>query len=278
MQNKYDLHSHSTASDGTLSPACLVARAADMSVDVLALTDHDTLEGIEEAQQAGQKHGIRIITGAEISVTLNGQTVHIVALDIDPASQGLGVGLQKLVEYRHWRAAEIGRRLEKHGISGAHEGAVALSNGRLVSRTHFARFLVDKGEARDMRDCFKRFLVRNKPGHVSGEWATLEEVLGWIHGAGGHAVIAHPARYGMTRTKLRRLMGEFQELGGEAIEVVSGSHSRDECYTMARHAQDFNLHASSGSDFHTPVNQWVELGRLMPLPAGCKPVWELLEA
>ncbi|OOZ41374.1 PHP domain-containing protein [Solemya elarraichensis gill symbiont] len=278
MQIKYDFHSHSTASDGTLSPARLVARAADMGVDVLALTDHDTLEGLEEAQQAAQEHAIRIVTGAEISVTWNGQTVHIVALGIDPANQCLALGLQRLVEYRHWRAAEIGRRLEKHGISGAHDGAVALSNGRLVSRTHFARFLVGAGEARDMRDCFKRFLVRGRPGHVSGEWATQEEALGWIHDAGGHAVIAHPARYGMTRTKLRRLIGEFQELSGEAIEVVSGSHSKDECYTMARHAKDFNLHASSGSDFHTPENQWVELGRLMPLPVGCKPVWELLEA
>ncbi|OOZ14537.1 phosphatase [Solemya velum gill symbiont] len=278
MQIKYDFHSHSTASDGTLTPSRLVARAADMGVHVLALTDHDTLEGLEEARQAALEHDIRIVTGAEISVTWNGQTVHIVALGIDPANQGLGTGLQKLVEYRHWRAAEIGRRLEKHGISGAHEGVVALSNGRLVSRTHFARFLVGAGEARDMRDCFKRFLVRGRPGHVSGEWATLEEALGWIYDAGGHAVIAHPARYGMTRTKLRRLIGEFQELGGEAIEVVSGSHSKDECYTMARHAKDFDLHASTGSDFHTPENQWVELGRLMPLPVGCKPVWELLEA
>jgi predicted metal-dependent phosphoesterase TrpH len=278
MQIKYDFHSHSTASDGTLTPSRLVARAADMGVDVLALTDHDTLEGLDEARQAAQEHDIRIITGAEISVTWNGQTVHVVALDIDPASHGLGVGLQKLVEYRHWRAAEIGRRLEKHGISGAHKGAVALSNGRLVSRTHFARFLVGAGEARDMRDCFKRFLVKGRPGHVSGEWATLEEALGWIHEAGGHAVIAHPARYDMTRTKLRRLIGEFTELGGAAIEVVSGSHSKDECYTMARHAKDFNLYASSGSDFHTPENQWIELGRLMPLPVGCKPVWELLEA
>lgn len=243
---------------------------------MLALTDHDTLSGLEEARLAAEQHDISFTPGVEISVTWNNQTVHLVALDVDTGNEQLTTGLEKLLEFRDWRAEEIGRRLQKSGIEGAYEGALALSNGKLVSRTHFARFLVSRGVVADMRSCFKNYLVKGKPGHVSGDWATLEEAVGWIRSAGGCAVIAHPARYNMTRTKLRKLIGEFKEVGGVAIEVVSGSHSKDECFTMARHASDFDLHASSGSDFHSPDNPWVELGRLMPLPTGCRPVVELL--
>ncbi len=269
----YDLHSHSTASDGTLAPSELLRHARESGVDTLALTDHDTTDGVAEARMAAAEEGILLIPGVEISVSWNGATVHIVGLRVDPDHLALASGLARLCEFRDWRAREIGRRLEKKGIPGAFEGARALSNGKLVARTHFARFLVAEGHARDTRDVFKHFLVSGKPGHVPGDWAALDEAVGWIRGAGGRAVIAHPARYRMTRTRLRRLIADFRDAGGEALEVVSGSHSRDDAFTMARHAADFGLLASAGSDYHGPENPWVEMGRLADLPPTCKPVW-----
>lgn len=269
----YDLHSHSTASDGTLSPRDLVFRAAGAGVCVLALTDHDTTEGIEEASAAARESGIDLVPGVEISVTWGGQTVHIVGLHVDPDNPTLQEGLARLREFRDWRAEEIGRRLAKRNIDGAFEGAKALSNGRLISRTHFARFLVGRRIAKDEQEVFKHYLIHGKPGHVPGRWAELVDAISWIRGAGGQAVIAHPARCKMTRTKLRRLINEFKAAGGAALEVVSGSHSRDDYYTMARHARDFDLMSSAGSDFHSPENPWIELGRLPALPDGCIPVW-----
>lgn len=269
----YDLHAHSTASDGTLAPAELMARAAAAGVRVMALTDHDTLAGLDEAAQAAADHRIGFVPGVEISVTWSNQTVHIVGLGVDRENVALRTGLDRLLEYRQWRAQEIGRRLAKAGIAGAYEGAKAFSNGTLVGRTHFARFLVQHGHADTVGQVFKKFLVSGKPGHVSGEWASLEEAVSWITGAGGQAVIAHPARYKMTRSKLRRLIASFMDVGGAAIEVVSGSHSKDEYFTMARHAGDFGLMASAGSDYHGPENPWIELGRLPDLPPGCRPVW-----
>ncbi|MCG7866720.1 MAG: PHP domain-containing protein [Candidatus Thiodiazotropha taylori] len=270
----YDLHSHSTASDGTLSPRALVQRAAEAGVEVLALTDHDTTAGIDEASEAAQSCGLVLIPGVEVSVSWNRQTVHLVGLNLDPHDSRLDAGLQKLRDFREWRAEEIGRRLDKAGISGAYEGALALAEGCLVSRTHFARFLVQSGIVEGERKVFKRFLVSGKPGHVPGEWASLEEAVGWIHAAGGQAVIAHPARYRMTRSKLRQLLKQFVALQGDGLEVVSGSHSRDDYVNMAKHAKDFDLMASAGSDFHCPENPWIELGRLPRLPEGCKPVWQ----
>ncbi len=273
MEIIYDLHSHSTASDGTLTPTQLIRRAHEAGVSVLALTDHDSTGGIAEAQQAASTCGLRLVPGAEISVTWQGTTIHIVALGIDPNNPRLQRGLKKLVEFRHWRAQEIGRKLEKAGINGAYEAARSLSNGTLISRTHFARFLVEQGKAKDMRALFRHYLVKGKPGYVHGEWASLDEAVGWIRGAGGQAVIAHPARYRMTRTKLRKLIRDFRDAGGEALEVVSGSHSVDEAFTMAAHAKDYELLSSVGSDFHSPEQSWTELGRLTPLPHGCVPVW-----
>ncbi|WP_321528289.1 PHP domain-containing protein [Sedimenticola selenatireducens] len=269
----YDLHTHTTASDGTLPPSVLVARAVAAGVDVLAVTDHDTTEGLLEASIAAKGSGICLVTGVEISVTWGGQVVHIVGLGFDPENKTLQAGLAELRRFRGWRAEEIGRRLEKHGISGAYEGAKGYSNGHLISRTHFARFLVEQGYAPDMRKVFKQFLTQGKPGHVAGEWADLGKAVGWIHGAGGEAVIAHPARYSMTRTKLRRLIGEFQEAGGAALEVVSGSHSRDEAFTMAKHSRDFSLRASVGSDYHGPETPWADLGKLSALPDNAVPIW-----
>lgn len=268
-----DLHTHSTASDGTLSPEQLVARAAAADVTILALTDHDTLAGIPEARRAANRHGLQLIPGVEISVSWQSQTVHIVGLGIDTNNPELNQGLEGLRSFRHWRAEEIGRRLDKAGFADAYEGAKALSNGKLIGRTHFARFLASRGAADDVRGIFKKFLIKGKPGHVRGQWAALADAVGWICAAGGQAVIAHPARYGLTRSKLLRLIGEFKAAGGAGIEVVSGSHSRDEYFVYARHAREQGLLASSGSDFHGPEQPWIELGRLPPLPEGCTPIW-----
>lgn len=273
MNLHYDLHSHSLASDGTLSPAELIHSASAAGVDVLALTDHDETRGLEEASLAARKEGLCLIPGVEVSVTWNSQTVHVVGLRIDPQSSPLLDGLARLREFRNWRAEEMGRRLAKHGIEGAYAAASVLAQGRIISRTHFAQFLAGQGHAKSVRDVFKHFLKPRKPGYVPGEWATLEEAVAWIHGAGGQAVIAHPARYTMTASKRRKLFGEFVELGGEGLEVVSGSHSLGDCHNMAQYARQFGLLASSGSDYHGPENPWIALGRLPPLPKSCQPIW-----
>jgi len=269
-----DLHSHSTASDGTLTPAQLVARARDAGVDVLALTDHDTLDGYSEAARAAAGGRLSLIPGVEISVTWSAMTIHVLGLNVDPHSQALQEGLRGLLAFRDWRAEEIARRLEKAGIAGALEGAERYRQGRVLSRTHFARYLVETGRAPSVGQVFRHYLVKGKPGFVRGEWATLETALGWILGAGGLPVIAHPARYRLTRSKLSRLLGEFQDLGGAGIEVVSGSHTRDDTLHMAAVSRTHGLLASAGSDYHGPHNPWVELGRLRELPPGCTPVWK----
>jgi predicted metal-dependent phosphoesterase TrpH len=279
MSRRFDLHTHSTASDGTLSPSELVACAAAAGVDVLALTDHDTLEGIAEANAAARRLGVELVPGVEVSVTWQGGTIHVLGLDVDPRARALNAGLAGLREFRDWRAREIGRRLERDaGLIGAFEGALALSSGRLVGRTHFARHLVAQGRAESVRDVFRHFLKPGKPGHVAGQWAVLGDAVDWIRQAGGLAVIAHPARYPLTRAKLRRLLAEFIELGGVGLEVVSGSHSRDDQLVMAGHAREFGLLASAGSDYHGPEQPWLELGRLPALPAGCRPIWSAWRA
>ncbi|MCG6898437.1 MAG: PHP domain-containing protein [Gammaproteobacteria bacterium] len=274
MRLHYDLHSHSIASDGTLSPVELVTAAHAAGVDVLALTDHDTLDGLVEATQTARTLGLQLVPGVEISVSWQSQTIHVLALGIDPGCKLLQAGLAGLRDFRHWRAGEIGRRLSRAGIGGSYEGACALATGQCVGRTHFARFLVENGHARSVREVFKRFLVKNKPGYVSGQWASLEAALEWIHAAGGIAVIAHPARYGMTTSKLRRLIAEFRAGGGAGMEVVSGSHSREHNHAMALLCRNEKLLASCGSDYHGPQNPWVKLGQLPALPEGCQPVWD----
>jgi predicted metal-dependent phosphoesterase TrpH len=269
---RIDLHSHSTVSDGTLTPAALVAHAQVQNLDVLALTDHDSVDGIQAAQRAAGDV-LQIVPGVEISVTWNGQTVHIVGLHVDPEHPGLLQGLAALREYRVWRAEEIARRLEKKGIHGALEGAQAWAKGSLIGRTHFARFLVEHGYCESVREVFKRYLVKGKPGHVRGQWATLGDAVGWIRAAGGIAVIAHPARYRLTATRLRALIADFKDCGGEGIEVISGSHSRDEVLAIAEHSRRQELLASCGSDYHGPENPWVELGRLATLPDDLIPIW-----
>lgn len=274
MATQYDLHCHSTASDGTLAPRHLVACAAAAGVDVLALTDHDTVAGISEAREAAVQYGLQFVPGIEISVTWQGRTVHILGLHVDPGNRQLCAGLRTLQGFRQWRAKEIGRRLEKYGIANTYSAASSLSGGGIVSRTHFARVLVAGGHGNSLQKIFKRFLVPNKPGYVPGKWASLEEALKWIGAAGGQAVIAHPARYRLTTSKLRQLVEEFRECSGTAIEVVSGCHSRDDMHRMAQFVLRHKLLASQGSDYHGPDKPWVQLGKLPGLPAHCVPIWD----
>ncbi len=270
----YDLHSHSTASDGMLTPTELVARASEYGVDVLALTDHDGVSGVPELLRAAESYTLKVVAGVEISVTWNGNLLHIIGLGVDYNDRDLAKGLEKIRQIRIERASEMARRLEVYGIPGVMEGVRKYANGQIISRSHFAYFLIEKGYARDQKQVFKNFLVANKPGYVAAQWATLAEAVGWICNAGGIAVLAHPARYKMTATKFSRLLTEFKETGGSAIEVVSGSHSRDENSKMASYAQKFELYASQGSDFHRPDMPYVELGCLAEMPPGCTPVWK----
>lgn len=271
---RYDLHTHSLHSDGTLAPSELVQRAVNAGVKVLALTDHDVTDGLAEARTAAVKFGMKLIAGVEISVTWRNQTLHIVGLNISPQSSGLQQGLARLREFRQWRAEEIGRRLQKKKIEGAYEGAAALAKGAIISRTHFARFLVEQGYVRGMQQAFRQFLSRGKPGHVPGQWATLEEAVKWIVTAGGQAVVAHPARYPLSAGKLRQMLGEFHECGGTAIEVISGSHTPEANRHFAGIAVDRGFLASAGSDYHGPEKTWMDLGRLPALPEACVPIWK----
>ncbi|MDH5512078.1 MAG: PHP domain-containing protein [Gammaproteobacteria bacterium] len=296
----YDLHSHSLHSDGTLTPSELVQRAQAAGVEVLALTDHDVTDGLDEAMNAADRHGIKLIAGVEISVTWNNQTLHILGLNIDPGQAELQQGLARLREFRVWRAQEIGRRLEKKKITGAYAGAVRLAKGSIISRSHFARFLFEQGYVRGFPQAFRQFLSRGKPGFVPGQWTTLGEAVNWIVAAGGQAVVAHPARYKLSAGKLRLLLNEFRECGGTAIEVISGSHTPEASLHFAGISREHGLLASAGSDYHGPENYtgsetghasacheganlggvtrqktWSGrgLGKLPPLPDGCTPVW-----
>ena len=271
---RYDLHTHSTASDGSLSPSALVMRAQQRGITHLALTDHDGTEGISEAMESARGQNISLIPGVEISVSWQNATVHIVGLQIDTTNSHLQQGLADLRDYRRERARSIASKLEKAGIPGAYEGASQYASETMLGRVHFARFLVDKGYAKDIKDVFKRFLVRNKPGYVAGEWASLCDALSWIHTAGGQAVIAHPARYKMTNTKRRKLLAEFKSLGGVGLEVSSGNQHPEEVKAMARLAAEFELLASCGSDFHSPDNGWNDLGQMTELPVSVTPIWQ----
>ena len=274
MPRRYDLHTHSLRSDGTLTPAELVMRAHRHGVAVLALTDHDVTDGIAEARAEASNCGLTVVSGVEISVTRQGQTLHIVGLGIDPENVSLQAGLVRLREFRNWRAREIGRRLTKKNIFGAYEGAARFAKGSVLSRTHFAQFLLEQGQVRDMGQAFKWYLGKDKAGYVPGRWAALSDAVGWIRGAGGQAVIAHPARYKLNKRRLCQLLGEFKECGGVGIEVVSGSHSAEENRRFGAIARDLDLLASVGSDYHGPEKPWVELGKGPALPPGCTPVWQ----
>jgi predicted metal-dependent phosphoesterase TrpH len=279
----YDLHCHSNVSDGLLAPAELVARAAGRGVRMLALTDHDDLDGLPVARAAAAQHGIEFVDGVEISVSWRSHTIHVVGLHIDPAYAPLVEGIATVRAGRAERAQKMADSLAASGIGGALEGAYRhASNPAMIGRTHFARFLVEQGYSKDVGSVFKRYLVKGKPGYVSHEWAPLADVIGWIRGSGGVAVLAHPGRYvsgkkPMGRSTLRELIEEFAELGGQAIEVVSGSHTPAQYAEFGRIARERGLLCSCGSDFHGPGESFRDLGRLPDLPLDCRPVWEAWE-
>ncbi|HRW72724.1 3',5'-nucleoside bisphosphate phosphatase [Ottowia sp.] len=273
-----DLHCHSTTSDGTLTPEELAARARANGVELWALTDHDEVGGQQRAMAAAQAQGMGYLTGVEISVTFADETVHIVGLGFDPESSDLVEGLVDTRDGRGPRAREMSEQLAKVGIEGAYEGALKyVGNPRLISRTHFARFLVESGVCRDTGDVFRRYLTEGKPGFVPHRWAKLGDAVRWITGAGGMAVIAHPARYKFTPTEEYALFTEFKALGGRGVEVVTGSHTAQEAVRYAGMAREFGLAASRGSDFHSPGESHIDLGRLPPLPADLTPVWTVLQ-
>jgi 3',5'-nucleoside bisphosphate phosphatase len=272
---RYDLHCHSTHSDGLFKPAAVVARAAALGVDVLALTDHDEVSGHPEARAAAESAGLTFIGGAELSVTWERHTIHVVGLGIDGENPTLVAGLATVRSSRDNRAKRIADALAAAGIEGSLEGTMQYVMGaRLISRTHFARYLVEAGHARNMKDAFKRYLTPGKPGFVAHEWASLSQAIAWIRGAGGQAVVAHPGRYDITATRMRRLLGEFRDAGGDAIEVLSSSHTRAQCAEFATLARVFGLRASCGSDWHGPHESWMDLGSMPEMPSGVVPIWK----
>ena len=272
-----DLHCHSVVSDGTLEPEALAARARANGVDLWALTDHDEVGGQQRAAAAARAQGLAYLTGAEISVTFAGTTLHIVGLGFDPEDERLVQGLQRTRGGRGERAREMSEQLAQAGIPGAYEGALHyVGNPELISRTHFARYLVEAGVCKDTSEVFRRFLIEGKPGFVPHRWASLGDAVRWICGAGGVAVIAHPARYSLSANEEFALFSEFKQHGGQAVEVVTGSHSAAEAVSYAAMAQEFGLAASRGSDFHSPDESHTDLGMLPPLAGHLTPVWDLL--
>lgn len=272
-----DLHCHSVVSDGTLTPEELAARAAANGVELWALTDHDEIGGQHRAAAAAHAHGMRYLTGTEISVTFAGETVHIVGLGFDPDDPEMRRGLEQTRGGRGARAREIAGGLAQVGIQDAYEGALRyVGNPELISRTHFARFLVETGVCKDTGEVFRRFLTEGKPGYVPHRWASLRDAVHWITAAGGLAVIAHPARYKLTANEEYALFTEFKAHGGRGVEVVTGSHTSAEYVKYADTAREFGLAASRGSDFHSPDESHTDLGQLPYLPGQLTPVWELL--
>ena len=272
-----DLHCHSVVSDGTLTPEVLAARAAANGVDLWALTDHDEIGGQHRALAAAKAQGMHYLTGTEISVTFAGVTVHIVGLGFDPDDAALVQGLSATRGGRGARAMEMAEQLAKVGIHDAYEGALRyVGNPELISRTHFARFLVEVGACRDTPEVFRKYLTEGKPGFVPHRWAQLGDAVRWITEAGGMAIIAHPARYAFTANEEWALFSEFKAHGGRGVEVVTGSHTNAEAIRYAETALEFGLAASRGSDFHSPEESHTDLGKLPLLPGQLTPVWELL--
>lgn len=271
----FDLHCHSTRSDGLLAPAEVVARAAVRGVRTLALTDHDEVSGLREARERAGDLGVGFINGVEISVTWSGRTLHIVGLHIDPDNSELATGLEKIRSGRQSRAENIASGLEKAGIEDSLAGARSyVTNPELVGRTHFARFLVERGHARDVQAVFRKYLTAGKPGYVPHQWASLDQAVHWIKVSGGIAVLAHPGRYGLTHAERESMLSSFKDTGGRAVEVVTGSHTPDQYATWAGYARRFGLLASAGSDFHGPGESRRDFGELPGLPTGCVPVWQ----
>ncbi|EKM5760371.1 PHP domain-containing protein [Cronobacter turicensis] len=270
----YDLHSHTTASDGLLTPEQLVHRAVEMGIHTLAITDHDTTAGLPAAHQEIKRAGLalRLIDGVEISTLWENHEIHIVGLGIDIAHPDMIAFLDGQAQRRMQRAEMIAERLEKARIPGALEGARRLADGGVVTRGHFARFLIEDGRATNMANVFKHYLARGKTGYVPPQWCTIEQAIDVIHHSGGQAVIAHPGRYQLSAKWLKRLLNQFAAAGGDAMEVAQCQQAPNERNQLASYAGQFGLLASQGSDFHQPC-PWIELGRRLRLPDGLTPVW-----
>jgi len=273
-----DLHCHSTVSDGLLSPGDLARRAKANGVELWALTDHDEIGGLGEARAVADEVGLPFVNGVEISVSWGeDQTVHIVGLGFDAAYEPLVTGLATVRSGRDSRAHRMAAELDKVGIHGAYAGALKYAgNPALISRSHFARYIVELGHAKEVKSVFDWWLAKGKPGYVSHPWATMEQALGWIRAAGGIAVMAHPGRYRVSKAELREMFVAFKDLGGRGIEVISGSHAEDQTLECARAAREFGFLASRASDFHGPGESWIDLGKLPPLPDDLTPVWSEL--
>lgn len=269
-----DLHSHSTCSDGRLAPAELVAAAAENGVKTLALTDHDTVEGLARAGSAAASHDMAIVSGVEISVTWQRRTLHIIGLAFDPESPALTSGLAGIQASRLERAERTATKLEKLGIAGALARASVLAGEGQIGRPHFARLMIEDGYCKNMQQAFKRYLRPGKPGYAATEWASLTDAIDWIQAAGGIAVLAHPHGYGLSGAWRRRMVAAFAEAGGDAMEICTGTSKAEHVAVSARDAREYGLLASVGSDFHAPEQHWLSLGGLRPLPGDLTPVWQ----
>jgi len=271
---KIDLHNHSYYSDGVLSPSEVVRLAKNEGCDVFALTDHDTTDGLIEAQKQADAIGLKLIHGVEISAMWSNMTIHIVGLGIDIDNKTLQAGLQQHQEFRQLRAEKMARGLGGAGVFGAMEKTQAIAQKGMITRTHFAQMLVQEDVCKDMKSVFKRFLTGKKPGGVGGKWAEYDEVISWIHAAGGQAVLAHPLRYRMTNTKVKRLLNHLSGAGLDAVEVVTGSSSTDEITLVSQWASEFGLLSSVGSDYHGWPNQRLRIGHLQDMSKANKTVWQ----
>jgi len=274
LASPWDLHCHSTASDGLLAPEAVVRRAQGNGVTMLALTDHDDLDGLAAAEKTAGDVGIRLINGVEISIQWESTSIHIVGLGFDRQEARLNQGLAAIRSGRVTRAQRMAEALDKIGIHGVLDGAMKYAaNPSLISRAHFARYLVEIGICKDVHAVFESYLTPGKPGYVEHQWASLEDAVTWINGAGGVAVVAHPGRYRISNVEMRRFLGQFKDVGGSGVEVVSGSHTPDQILQYARYARQYGFLASLGSDFHGPEESYVDLGRIGPLPEDLIPVW-----
>ena len=274
-----DLHCHSVVSDGTLSPEALAARAKANGVALWALTDHDETAGLERAMAAARQENLPFLTGTEISVSFAGATVHILGLGFDPSHTALLQGLRATRGGREQRAQQMSDELARAGIPGAFEGAMKfVGNPELISRSHFARYIVEAGFCPDTHSVFRKYLAEGKPGYVPHQWAALRDAVRWIIEAGGVAVIAHPGRYPLSATAEFALFSEFKALGGQGVEVITSAHRPAEFVKYAGYCHEFGLVASRGSDFHSPTESHIDLGRLPDLPGSVTPVWSLLES
>jgi len=272
----FDLHCHSDCSDGALSPRDLVFRAKEKGVSVLAITDHDTIAGWQMAEVAASEAGLQLIPGIEFSSQWMNSSVHIVGLNIDVESTDLHSAIDVQTLSREQRSQQIAEKLHKLGIEGSLEGSQKIAGNAILARPHFAQYLIANGYAKDMNAAFKKYLGQGKPADVKYQWPDIARVVGWIKAAGGIAVLAHPAKYDLSRTKLCKILDEFVEAGGEAIEIISGHQPPNITQDMVRIANQYNLYASCGSDFHQPNQPWQELGKFGALPEKAKPVWQLM--